>query len=133
MAATGLIKYMNQTNGGKRGSLHWGRADIDGAPFRGELPPMLPEEELDERLVRIADPRNRVFDLSDPTDNAAYLEAVDKIVNKWGHLMYIKRVVTRNKKTDAIKVRVYMEWVEFYMEDGQPMHSQRPYIGKPND
>ena len=94
---------------------------------------MLPDEELDDRLTRVADPHNRLFDLSVPEDNTDYLRVVDMIVNKLAHPLWVKRVVTRNKQTDRIKVRVYLEWVEIFMEDGQPMHSQRPYLGFPND
>lgn len=133
MPGTSLVKFMGKTNGGKRGNLYWGRADIDGAPYRGPMPALMTNEEMDERLVRVADPYNRIFDLSIPTDNKHYLDTVDMIVNGLARLMFIKRVITRNKKDDRIRVRVYLEWVVVVMEDGEPMHSQRPYLGKPND
>lgn len=133
MASSSIFKFANRVNGGQGRQLFWGRADIDGAPYRGAAPPMLPAEELDDRLVRVADPFSRIFDLSNEHDTKAYLDVMDKIVNQWAHMLYIKRVVTRNKKNDCIRVRVILEWVEFYMQDGQPMMSQRPYIGRQND
>jgi len=133
MASSSIFKFANQTNGGKGRILHWGRADIDGAPFRGSAPPMLQGEEMEDRLVRVADPHVRIFDLSNEHDTKAYLEVRDMIVNGWAHTVYCKRVVTRNRKTDLIRVRIVLEWVQFYMQDGQPMMSQRPYIGRSND
>ena len=37
--ATGLLKFANQRDGGARGQFHWGRADVDGLPFRGKNVP----------------------------------------------------------------------------------------------
>lgn len=133
MPSSSIFKFANRTNGGQGRQLFWGRADIDGAPYRGAAPPMLPAEELEDRLVRVADPFVRIFDLSNEHDTKAYLEVRDMIVNGWAQSVYCKRVVTRNKKNDQIRVRVVMEWVQFYMQDGQPMMSQRPYVGRQND
>jgi hypothetical protein len=136
MGATSLVKFMDQTR--RNGSpLFWGRADLDGAPFRGPVVPMLESEEAEDRLVTTFDAQNRIFDLSRPEDNKAYLAVLDMCYNGWSQLVYVKRVVkvVRNRKTkkSRIKVEVYAEWVERYKQDGRPMHSQRPYIGRPNE
>ena len=138
-ADASLVKYMNQINGGSRGRLHWGRADLDGAPFRGNAPPIGPEEELESRLTRVHDARNRIFDTSDPKENADYMQVVDRIVNGWYQLVHRKHrhVLVKYKDKDGMKVvkmkvLVYVEWLEPYMEDGKPHLSQRPYVGKSN-
>jgi hypothetical protein len=140
-APSSLFKFMQNVNGGDRGHLHWGRADIDGAPFRGHTIPMAPEDELANRLTRVADPKNQIFDLSDPTQNRAYLDVLDKIVNGWGQLLNRSRrtVIHRIKlketgeKVARMQVLMYVEWIEYFMEDGKPFMSQRPYIGRPNE
>lgn len=140
MPATSLVKFMGRNqNGGTRGSLHWGRADIDGAPFRGSAPPMLPEEEMEARLTKVRDPHNATFDTSDAEQNKEYLDVLDKIANGWAELIARKHIPVRfKKKTEkgierGMRMLVYIEWVEYYMEDGQPMESQRPYIGRSNE
>ena len=78
---TSLLKFMSDNDGGERGQLHWGRAGIDGAPFRGPVS-SLTEEEYNARVTRVGDPKNGIFDLTDPDQNKAYLLVMDKIVNK---------------------------------------------------
>ena len=135
-----LIKFMDQKKDGKGNALHWGRADIDGAPYRGAPIPGLTESEAEDRLVRIAEPYNRVFDLSVHEDNVAYLEVCDKVVNGWAKFTDRKRVTIRVRKKlpdgtieRDVKFKIYVEWVEVAMTDGKPMASQRPYLGRPND
>ena len=141
MAATSLIKFMNQTNGNGRGNVQWGRADRDGAPLRSQTPLTMTEEEAEERLVKVADPHNQLFDLSDADQNTQYLEVLDKITNGWAQLLAPREVLkckVRRKLPDGtieldVRIKIYLEWAEYFMEDGTPMHSQRPYIGRPND
>jgi hypothetical protein len=107
-----LIKYVNQTDGGERGPLHWGRAKVDGFPFRGQNPPLMREEEAAERLVRVSDFRNGDFDISDPAQNKSFCNVMDGITIGWFELVFIDRF------RDPEKTRIYVEWVEYYMEDG---------------
>jgi hypothetical protein len=139
MPSSSLVKFVNEVNGGSRGRLHWGRSDIDGAPFRGDAPPTGTEEELEARLTRVHDPKNRTFDTTEPTDNAAYLTVMDKIVNGWAQCLhrFHRHCVEKTRDANGVmktrmKVLVYIEWVEYYMEDGKPNLSQRPYLGKSN-
>jgi hypothetical protein len=132
---------MGQTNGNGRGQLQWGRADRDGAPMRSHQPLLLTEEEAEERLTRVADPHNQIFDTTDPEQNAAYLAVLDKVCNGWAKWLSAPRAMRcaiKRKYPDGTveidyKIKVYAEWAEIFMEDGTPMASQHPYIGRPND
>ncbi len=133
------------TGGSARGNVYWGRADRDGAPFRGAAPPTASEEELEDRLQKVADPHNRMFDLNNPEDNKAYLEVMDMWANGWANVVHRKHYGIRVRRvhvdpetqvktiTRDVHMKVYVEWVQFYMEDGMPMMSQRPMIGRTND
>ena len=116
---TSLVKFFGeQSVNGER--INWGRADLDGAPTLGQIP-TLPEEELQKRLTKVGNPNTN--------DNGAYLEVMDKIVNGWAQCLHVERQFLKEEK----KWIVYIEWVEWFMRDGSPMHSQTPYIGRPND
>jgi hypothetical protein len=135
MPATPLVKFADQRNGGNGRQLFWGRSDVDNAPFRGVSSPreIMTQDEMEDRLVRVRDPHNRLFDLSDPADNTAYMAVVDKVVNGWAQMMFVKRVLSRNKKTGRVRVQVYCEWIQPYMEDGKPAMAQRPLASAPNE
>ena len=112
---------MDQVDGNGRGNLHWHRAHLDGAPFRGQNP-FLTEEEYTERTTRVGDPHNAIFDLMRPEDNRRYLEVLTEIVNGWGKLIHIERIITAEKK------EVYIEWVKWYIEDGAGPKNSPPGI-----
>lgn len=101
------FQYLQGENG--RGSLHWHRAHLDGAPFRGSNP-FLTEEEYEQRTMRVGDPHNATFDLDKPEDNQRYLQVMDMIVNQWAKLIFIERMITPDRK------EVYIEWVQWYIE-----------------
>src|SRR5688572_24883504 len=96
-----LMKYFDvgERNGQK---LHWGRADLDGAPFRGPLPPYLQGEEFEERVVRVADARAEYFDLNVPEQKKAFLQVLDGTANGWFQLVFIQRFVRSDTH--------YVEW-----------------------
>ena len=126
MPATSLVKFMGEKSSNGQ-PLGWGRVDVDGAPTRGAIP-TLPEEELQSRLTRVGDPKNQMFNTNDPEENKEYLAVMDKIVNGWAQCLH------REMHFDAASrnVLVYVEWVEWFMQDGSPMHSQAPYMGRSN-
>jgi len=109
--ATSLIKFFhkNESNDGKK--LFWERADIDGFPFRGWHVPILNEEEYEQNVVRIADFKNGFFDVSNEEENKKFIEIMDACCNGWFKCVYIERFWNNTTKH-------YVEWVEFYMEDG---------------
>lgn len=115
-----LVKFANRIDGNGRGKLYWGRAEHDGLPFRGPMAPMFTEEEYEERVVRVADPRNGTFRTWDPVENQQYLDVMDKILNGWATCLFAERWrarVRRGKHTVERHV-VYIEWAEYYLEDG---------------
>jgi hypothetical protein len=121
MPPTSLVKFADRHDGNGRGRLYWNRADVDGYPYRGQSPPLLKEEEYAERVTRVADPLNRVFNILDPDDNRQYLDVLDKITNGWAQLVYIDRSIDPdhcNMRQEGPQKLIYVEWVEFFMEDG---------------
>lgn len=114
---SGLVKYMNDQNGNGRGKVHWHRAAQDGAPFRGQIDPMMREEEFEDRLVEVRDAKNGIFDVNDPDQNAIYLAVMDRIANGHYQAIFIDRRFDEEKKTWL----VYIEWAEKFMEDGHPV------------
>lgn len=115
-----LVRFMNRTTDAGGQPLHWGRAALDGAPFRGPAP-MLMGEEYEDRVVRVADPHAEEFDTADAGQKAEYLKVLDGAANQWFQIMYIKRP----GEFDASRPRVaYVEWLEYYMEDG----SRTPFM-----
>jgi len=108
-----LAKFVDRTTTGNgRGSLFWGRAGVDGAPFRGVTPPTYTDDEFQEKVVKIADPKNGRFDTTDQDQNKKYMAVLDGIANGWFQLIFIERLYDSDKKM------VYIEWVEYFMEDG---------------
>jgi len=119
-----LIKFMNRHDGNGRGSLHWHRAEQDGYPFRGPVSPTMTEQEFEERLTKVADANVREFDLSDEEQTRVYIDVLDKIHNGWANCFYIERYRDKDDKR-----RVYVEWVEYYMEDGTRSPAIQPMSG----
>ncbi len=114
-----LVKFTNRKDGNGRGELYWGRADVDGLPFRGQQAPSYREDEFDERVVRVADPKNGTFYTGDDEKNKAYLKIMDGVSNGWFHLIFIDRWREEGDRDHFI----YLEWVEYFLEDG----SATPY------
>ena len=106
-----LVKFAQRTNAGGGQKLWWHRSDIDGLPFRGANPPIMPEEEYENRAVRVADYRNAFFDVSKADENRKFLDVMECCANGWFFLHYIERFWNQTTKH-------YIEWVEYYMEDG---------------
>ena len=131
MPPTSLVKFMAQQsngtggNGHGNGRLHWGRADIDGAPFRGPVPPMLHGDEATERLARVPDAHFEEFDLSDAAQKKAYLDVIERFATGWAQCTFIER--RYDEKTRSYKVAV--EWMQYYMQDGLPTHAQQAEEG----
>lgn len=120
-----LVKFTNRKDGNGRGQLFWGRADVDGLPFRGQMAPSMRQEEFEERVVRVADPKNGTFYTGDENENAEYLKVMDGVANGWFHLVYIDRWREEGDK----KHHIYIEWVEYYLEDGKPTPFAQPGTG----
>lgn len=117
-----VLKFMSHRHDGNgRGGVFWNRAEQDGLPFRGLQPNFLREEEYDERVIRVADPKNATFNTGDPQQNAAYLQVLDGLTNGWFQLLFIERWREAGEK----HFWVYIEWVERFLEDGKAANTQR--------
>lgn len=112
-----LVKYAREKAGSGDQQLFWDRIDADGYPFRGRYAPMMTETEYEARAVRVADYRNGFFDVTDPVQNKQFQEVMECCANGWFFGVYIERFWNHTSKH-------YMEWVEYYMEDG----SRTPYL-----
>ena len=127
---TSLVKYMNQTDGGNGQNLYWHRASQDGAPFRGPTAPVLKEEEYQQQVVRIGDPQVEIFDTTDPEQRKKYQEVLAKVVNGgWGQVLFIERKFIPELKG----WRVYLEWVQWFMQDGSQEAAQQLIGAGPTD
>lgn len=110
--SSSLVKFARQNQAGNGQPLNWGRADVDGLPYRGVPTPMR-DEEFDDRVVRVADYKNDFFDVKIEEQNKRFLEVMDRCANGWYELKFIERF---HLGTNAH----YLEWVEYYLEDGKP-------------
>jgi len=111
-----LVKFANRTQAPNGQKLFWDRVGIDNLPFRGAHAPMLTSEEFEDRAVRVADARNAFFDVMDPTQNKQYLDVVECVWNGWFRLVHLERFWVDEAGNRTTKH--YVEWVEFYLEDG---------------
>ena len=111
-----LVKFSTRKDGNGRGEVYWNRADIDGLPFRGPTAPLLKEEEYEDRIRRVNDFKNSTFDTEDSEQNAVYCQVMDAVSNGWFQLIHIDR----KPKADDNGYRIYIEWVEPFLEDGKP-------------
>jgi hypothetical protein len=118
--ASSLVKFAGRSNGNGRGKLFWGRVEQDGLPFRGQAAPNYTEEEYEERVARVADPHNGTFRTWIQQENKAYLSVLDMVTNGWAVGIYQERwrasVRLRGRVTQ--RMVVYIEWIEYYLEDG---------------
>jgi len=119
------MKFATQTGNSKE-QLYWGRCDIDGAPYKGAPLPPMSEEELEERLVKVAEPHVRIFDLHNSEDVKEYTAVLDKIANGAASLLHREHLHTTIEKRDGdsvvtdVHMKVYIEWAEWCMIDGKP-------------
>ena len=112
-----LVKFSHEQerNGQK---LFWSRVGPDGDqfPFRGAMAPTLPDEVYEQRVTKVADFRNCFFDVTKPDQNFLYLAIMERCFNGWFQLYHLERFWT---DPHGVKTTChYVEWVEYYMEDG---------------
>jgi hypothetical protein len=112
-----LIKHFSKTDAEDGRKLFWGRAAEDGAPYRGEIPPLMPEEEYESRVARVNDFRNGFFNVKLPEENKKFCEIMECCANGWFRLNYIERF-WHNSECH------YIEWIEIFLEDG----TRTPYV-----
>ena len=85
----GLLKLQQNealVRGNGRGPLHFGRAHIDGMPFRGAKLPLLREEEFEQALETVYDAKSETFNLSIPEQKAKHDQVLDHCFNGCAYL-----------------------------------------------
>jgi len=97
-------------HGGKK--VFTNRIGDDGVPFRGFQPPNLREDEYDQRVVRVAEPRVEEFDMTQSKDKQRYLTVLKGAAEGYFRIIFLDRFHKGSTKH-------YVEWIEFYNEDGQ--------------
>lgn len=117
-----IIKYLSEKGPDKdpRGPLFWGRAKIDGAPFRGTQPPLLRDEEFRKLAERVYDAGVKVFRLWEPDELEEYTLIVDRIINNYYRPIRREYLPVPEKNSFA----VLLEWGAPRMEiDPHRLHS----------
>lgn len=97
--------------------LHWGRASLDFAPFRGEAPTLLKSAEAEAYLQRTSDTFYGTFDTSTPEQKVSkhtLQEVLDRAQNGWYNIIAMdKQWGTK----DGLPVMfVFVIWNINYME-----------------
>lgn len=99
--ASPLLLYADQTSG-----LHFGRVDLDGAPYKGAIS-HLRDEEFERKTAHVSQAHIRMFDLENPEDVAAYEDVLSKIMNGLYVCHYHKPMPEHEKGP-----RAYVEWAD---------------------
>lgn len=108
-----FIKAQENYDKNCRGSLHWHRASVDGAPFRvSGRPPLLKNEEYEQSLERVYDAKVDTFDISIPEQKQKLENILDNAANQWFRILHMDRKFVETKGTWL----VYVEWLETFME-----------------
>lgn len=115
--SSSMVRYMDRTQARDGRKLFWGRADVDGYPFRAHKAPDFSEQEAEERVVRVPDYRNGFFDVTNVEENRLFCEVMECCTVGWFKLTFIERFWRGSTKH-------YLEWTEFYLEDG----SRTPFV-----
>lgn len=125
------MDYVSRLKTARDGTkLSWHRADVDGAPFKGEVPPVS-EAELENRIVRKVEAYHRTFDLRIEADAKAYSDVLEEIADGLSQPLARRflRTRVRTAKDGVVTVedhvRVYLEWLRAVCVDGKPHLAQR--------
>lgn len=120
MSISKFARANNQDNGSLPNGavLHWRRAVLDSAPFRGSPNALFRDEEIEKLANREYDAKVDTFKLWDPEDRARYVDIIDKTANNWYQVLFVERHYVPEEKN----MIVYLEWVEPYL--AMPHESQ---------
>jgi hypothetical protein len=100
-----FLKYLAE--GG--GELSFGRANVDGMPFRGPRA-LLREDEYEELTTVVKDGHVAVLDLSKPEDLEKLQQIVDRAANGWYQLSTLDHKWIINEKDGSCRVMAYCVW-----------------------
>lgn len=108
-----FIKYQGlQTT--DRGQLSFARAHLDGMPFRGQ-PSLLREDEIATASETVHDAKVGLYDLSIPEQAFAVQQVLDRIVNSWYKLLFI-RDAWHAKADGTMTLMLAVAWSEPHKE-----------------
>lgn len=102
----------------------WGRAHLDGMPYRGRKDPLLTDAEFEEKTSVRRKVRHGFFNLKNEDEANNYLNVLDGVANGW-YVLWTKQTDV-DLRTGA--ARAYLEWVESYLEDGSPTPDGRTEV-----
>lgn len=111
-----LLKYV--TDGASatsdRGKVSFGRAHLDGVPYRGPSA-MLREEEYEDLTEVVQDGHVAVFDLSKEEDKQMLTKIVDAAANSWYSIWKMQEHAAL-QSDGSVKIFVYCVWTQPYRE-----------------
>ena len=110
-----FLKFHEHTDGNGRGTIHWNRAHLDGAPYRGKVIPLLKDEEFEELSERVWDTKSDMFDLADPDQRKQYHKVLDMIMAQWCQCLHRQHISGEDENGNPTMF-VYIEWAEPYQE-----------------
>src|SRR4051812_18402431 len=91
----GLLKFKDEADGRQRDTeLHFGRASLDGMPYRGK-PMLLREEEYEELTEVVSDSHVKIFDITNEEQRKEFSEIIDRCISGW--------YVVHEKQTKMVK------------------------------
>jgi hypothetical protein len=123
-----FFKYANDpeiVKGNGRGRLQFGRADIDGMPFRGQSPYPMREDEFQQLTDVVCNTSCKIFDLSNHEQLVAYKEVLDRCVNKLYRCLFRSQRWAFDEK-GIPHLYMYIEWTEPALETVRPINNLGP-------
>ena len=111
-----LVRIANRAADEDGLQTYWGRAYLDGMPYKGKKDPLLTDAEFEAKTSVHRKVRNGFFDLRDEGEARNYLNVLDGVANGW-YVLWTKQTDVDLKGGTA---RAYLEWVECYRQDGSP-------------
>lgn len=112
------MAFLKFRQAGSDNNLHWGRADRDGAPYRGRVAPLLRDEEWEEFAERVHDCKCGMFRSDQPDERQhgrTYQEVLDGAANGWFKIFARERHWWTPENGPPVLVR-YIEWSEPSMQ-----------------
>jgi hypothetical protein len=106
-----FLKYQDDESvrkGNGRGPLQFGRAHVDGMPFRGPMP-LLKEDEYRELTETVQDFGAKVFNVQDPQDYREMKEIFDRAANGWYNILDLDKKWSEDKDGNPT-VLVFVMW-----------------------
>lgn len=112
-----MFKKFHNITESQGAQVHWHRAPVDRAPFRGNDIPMLRDEEFEERVERVEDCYFATFDTSKP-EQTFHNRTLSWIMDahRAGWVVILFRQHTWHVVDGRPVMFQYIEWSEPYQE-----------------